>query len=74
MTIKPVVIHRDRTFEYQGEVWHVMANGPIGENGEYVIWRDRDGYEISGWFTIAGVREYINECAQNGWSLLETEQ
>ena len=59
---------------YQNELWHVMANGPIGENGEYVIWRDHDGFEVSGWFSMADLREYINESLENGWPLAESER
>lgn len=66
-------ISREKTFMYDGELWHVSGGGPGTPNADfgYGIWRDRDGAspETESFFRLSDVRDYIDECAANGWPL-----
>lgn len=68
---KRPVIHRDKTFEYQGETWRVQEYGDRLGRG-YLFVRVSDGVEADGgWFSMADVRDALAEHAANDWPLYE---
>ena len=69
-----IVIHRDRTFAYQGELWRVMGGGPGTPNAGfgYEVVRDRDGATAQdGLMRMAEVREWLAEMSTGGWPLID---
>lgn len=73
-----IVIHRDNTFEYHGEKWHVSGGSPGTPNADwgYELWRDRDGASANAGslFRMADVRAYLRESAEHDWSLVDEQQ
>lgn len=69
------VIHRDRTFWYQGEMYHVTRGGDSRSGRGWEVWRDFDGAFVYDEFdTLAQVREFIDEHTQMGWPLVEKKE
>lgn len=69
------VIHRNRTFEYDGQTYRIIGGGPGTINAAY-------GYEIltedfelvaDNFFTYDDIRQYVDQARENGWSLEETK-
>ena len=64
------VIHRNRTFTFDGELFHVTRGGDYGSGFNWEIWRARDGACIEDDFdTLAQVRASVDDCRNNGWPL-----
>lgn len=68
MTAKRVVIHRDRTFEYDGQTWTILGGGP---GWGYELWCEESGVSVDSFFTFAEIREYVNESLEKNWPLGE---
>lgn len=67
-----VVIHRDRTFTYRGEVFWVLAGGP---GWGYEVVRERDGaYAADGLMSMCEVRAWLREMEAGGWDLVEVSE
>jgi len=68
------VIHRDRTFEYNGDVYGVHKQAPraSGDN-VYLVYRVRDGREVpaESFDSLAEVRAWVDESRANGWPIIE---
>ena len=72
-----IVIHRDRSFTYQGELWRVMGGGPGTPNAGfgYEVVRDRDGATAQdGLMRMAEVRDWLAEMAKGGWPLIDDRE
>lgn len=69
-----IVIHRDRTFTYRGELWRVMGGGPGTPNAcfGYEVVRDRDGATAQdGLMRMREVRAWLAEMAAGEWALID---
>jgi len=66
------IIHRDQTFLFDDETWHVQRGGPRGSGDEaYQVYRDSDGMDVLALFDrLSDVREYVDECRANDWPLI----
>lgn len=72
-----IVIHRDRTFTYRGELWWVMGGGPGTPNAAfgYEVVRDRDGAcAQDGLMRMSDVRAWLVEMTAGGWGLVEEDE
>lgn len=65
------VIHRDHTFEYDGETYRVSRGGDYRSGWGWEVWRERDGAFVYDDFDrLSQVREYVDEHRANGWPLV----
>lgn len=72
-----IVIHRDRTFTYRGELWRVIGGGPGTPNAGfgYEVIRDRDGATAQdGLMRMSEVRAWLSEMVKGGWELVEEDE
>lgn len=72
-----ITIHRDRTFEYQGETWRVIGGGPGTPNAGYgyEVVRERDGATAQdGLMTMREVRDWLAEMEAGCWPLIEEDE
>jgi len=69
------VIHRDRSFEYDGERYYCLKSGPVGSGDDaYEIVRERDGKAVQDSFDrLSDIRAYVSQSAQNGWPLIDDD-
>jgi hypothetical protein len=70
-----VVIHRDLTFEFDGEVYQCQRQGPYGSGDDaYEVYRVRDTAPVGEMFDrLSDIRAYVERAAANGWPLVDGE-
>lgn len=73
MAKNKTVIHRNRTFEYDGAIYRVLGGGRGTINEVYgyeVVTEDYDQV-ADGFFDYDDIRQFVDQARENGWPLVE---
>jgi hypothetical protein len=68
------VIHRNHTFEFNGEVYRCVRGGDYGSGWNWEVSRESDGAFVEDDFdTLAAIRDFVDAAAANGWPLVRDD-
>lgn len=68
------VIHRNHTFEYQGDAYQCTRQGPYGSGDSvWEVYRVRDGRTINDgiFYELSEIRAWVDSARVNGWPLIQ---
>lgn len=70
------VIHRNRTFEYDGAIYRVIGGGRGTINEAYGYEIVTEGYDqvADNFFTYDDIRDFVDQARAGGWPLVEEKE
>ena len=69
--VNRLVIHRDKTFWYAGEMYHVQRLGPVGSGDDmYEVYRDSDLAVVGYFDRLYDIRDFVDEAGRMNWELV----